>query len=870
MKIVTTLPSRLIIHIQKFTMLISVVFPLLLFFTNRSNLSAQTPLNDNGTTSYVYYSGTFADFQIPYNPRITEIQFYLKGGDGGYAKLFESDPIFGTTLVNCKAWGGTGAEVNATISVGTGPGQVPHGSTIRFIVGGAGESEDGTAVVGFSVPFGAGGGGGTAVLYNPAGTADIGIIAAAGGGGGGYNTAVAYVCSPQTGQGGRSSEDAGSGGGLQSGYGGTLGSGGGEGGVPPAEISGGGGGAYGDGEGGYCIDFDGVAIYNSGGGIKGMPAGGVGGSEFGCDIIDWYDGGYGFGGGGGGFSSAGGGGGYSGGGGGGVENIIDSQGGNGGGGGSYLASFATGTKTAGGATADPANGLITYKCILNEPPVAICVNTPTTVQLNMGGIASIGVGLIDNGSYDFEGDPMTMTLDQEDFHCGDVGSNIVTLSVTDGYNTSTCTSEIIVKDLIAPILFCEDKTVQLDENGYAQVDALDLVVGVYENCAIDQIYLSKDVFGCGDVGENPVILYASDVNGNLAACDASIFVQDVTPPDLQCHNLSIPLEDDGTAIITPGMVITYLYDACGIGFLGLSQDAFSCMDVGDNLVVLTAIDGNGNESTCEVTIGVIDVTPPSMICNNVTIEMDASGNAFVTPEMIDGGIYDACGLLPLYLDVDAFSCYLGDYNVVLTATDVNFNQSTCEVVVSVVGVDEDCDTVHDACDLCNGGNDLIDNNMDGIPDCSQALAYDEYLESWQCGKDKILVCHYGKTKCVKTKSIAGHLEHGDYVGPCNDANCGDELAIDNMSESGITEVEFRIFPNPANNLIQVEANNLKGVDCMLFIQDQLGRLIMQRDVEEGRNSMNETIDVSGFVPGIYYVKMRDGEDSAVRKLIIAK
>ena len=520
------------------------------------------------------------------------------------------------------------------------------------------------------------------------------------------------------------------------------------------------------------------------------------------------------------------------------------------------------------STSDPALGYNSLTNYLDEPPVAICVNTPIIVQLNADGMVSIGVELVDNGSYDVDFDPLALSLSQSDFYCADIGSNTVTLSVSDGTSISTCTSEIIVQDTLPPVLYCQDIFVRLDAYGFVSITAEDMVVGVLENCALDDIYASQEDFYCNDVGKNPIILYASDVNGNITTCDAHVYVDDIFAPGLECQSLTITLGDDGNASINPDMVISYINDACGIGFLGLSQSDFNCSDVGDNPVTLTAIDNNGNVSECAVTISVIDVTSPAMSCNNVTVLMNEFGNAFITPELINGGIFDACGLLTMYLDNDMFSCYLGEYNVTLTAIDVSFNLATCDAVVTVVGADEDCDTVHDACDLCNGGNDLIDNNLDGTPDCSQALSFDDYSEDWQCRKGKILICHNGRRKCVRPKSIARHLRHGDYVGPCNDANCHVALSVENSDHFDTPDVAFRLYPNPAIDMVQIEVDQLKDMESRVFIQNQLGEIVHQRKLDSRSGKIREMIDISGFSTGIYYIRIMDGEDSVVRKLII--
>src|SRR5213078_3367064 len=118
--------------------------------------------------------------------------------------------------------------------------------------------------------------------------------------------------------------------------------------------------------------------------------------------------------------------------------------------------------------------------------------------------------------------------------------------------------------------------------------------------------------------------------------------------------------------------------------LSLDQSAFTCANVGANTVVLTALDNNGNSSTCSSTVTVEDHIAPIALCQSITVQLDASGNASITAAQIDNGSSDACGIASLSLDQSSFSCAnVGANTVVLTVTDNNGNSSTCSSTVTV-------------------------------------------------------------------------------------------------------------------------------------------------------------------------------------------
>ncbi|MEZ5006911.1 MAG: hypothetical protein R2753_02035 [Chitinophagales bacterium] len=59
---------------------------------------------------------------------------------------------------------------------------------------------------------------------------------------------------------------------------------------------------------------------------------------------------------------------------------------------------------------------------------------------------------------------------------------------------------------------------------------------------------------------------------------------------------------------------------------------------------LTVTDNNNNVSTCTATVTVEDNVAPVATCQDVTVQLDASGNGSTTATAVDNGSSDACGI----------------------------------------------------------------------------------------------------------------------------------------------------------------------------------------------------------------------------------
>ncbi len=281
------------------------------------------------------------------------------------------------------------------------------------------------------------------------------------------------------------------------------------------------------------------------------------------------------------------------------------------------------------------------------PPVPICQDI--TIQLNAVGNASITGSDIDNGSSDACG-IASLVASPNAFTCNEVGPNNVTLTVTDiNGNANTCTAIVTVQDITPPVAICQPITVQLNASGTATITGNDIDNGSSDACGIASFIASPNTFDCMNVGPNTVTLTVTDNSGNTNSCNTLVTVEDNSPPVAICQDITVQLNSFGNVSILASDIDNGSVDACGIASRTVSPDAFTCDNVGSNAVTLTVTDVHGNVSTCNAIVTVQGITPPEVLCRDITVQLDVTGNATISGNEIDAGSTDACGIAMLRL-----------------------------------------------------------------------------------------------------------------------------------------------------------------------------------------------------------------------------
>ncbi|WP_055444311.1 GEVED domain-containing protein [Lacinutrix himadriensis] len=122
------------------------------------------------------------------------------------------------------------------------------------------------------------------------------------------------------------------------------------------------------------------------------------------------------------------------------------------------------------------------------------------------------------------------------------------------------------------------------------------------------------------------IALISDVRANFGPCRAAYasgeyedYIMNITPasapPEAVCQNITIELDSDGNATINPIDVDNGSSDDIAVTNYTLDIDTFDCSDIGNNTVVLTVTDAEGQTDTCIATVTVQDysgaLVPPT-------------------------------------------------------------------------------------------------------------------------------------------------------------------------------------------------------------------------------------------------------------------
>ncbi|MCM8570640.1 Ig-like domain-containing protein [Gramella jeungdoensis] len=251
---------------------------------------------------------------------------------------------------------------------------------------------------------------------------------------------------------------------------------------------------------------------------------------------------------------------------------------------------------------------------VNQPPVAYDEEYTTEMNTMLSVSASNGVLVNDT---DPENDELTAILDTDVENgtlqlnadgsftytpdTGFVGQDYFTYVANDGeYDSNTIFVSINVVDSSGEFGCTSQVVLGLGPEGEASLD-----IGLLYHGNAEGIELSADqlLFDCNDIGENTVTLtYTGRLEGS---CEIPVMVVDDTPPVLQLRDISIDLNLQGVATISFEDINNGSYDECdGDVIYTLSKMIFSCKDLGENIIQVTAEDESGNTATASTIVRV--------------------------------------------------------------------------------------------------------------------------------------------------------------------------------------------------------------------------------------------------------------------------
>ncbi len=384
-------------------------------------------------------------------------------------------------------------------------------------------------------------------------------------------------------------------------------------------------------------------------------------------------------------------------------------------------------------TASTSNNNYQYRCIVNEylssDNTLVGSSESAAAVLTLDGVAptlttqNITVYLDENGQASItpvdvvqslsdnctDSASINVTLSQSSFSCADLGDVSITVTATDESGNSVDQSATVtVKDNTAPTLTTQNFTVYLDANGQASITPVDVVQSLSDNCtdsASIEVTLSQSSFTCADLGDISITVTAYDASGNPVSQTATVTVVDNIAPVVATTQAAYTINMTGSSVTLQvvdvfdatnssdncGIVDKYFKDANGAKVYSIT---YNCDDVDQTITeTLYAVDESGNEGFVNFDVTVKDIAAPEITASDYTAALDSNGNAVVTINDIVSSVTDNCGVDDTYfLDATGnkvyeltYSCSnIGEHQVTVYSDDIHGNQSTAQVIVSVV------------------------------------------------------------------------------------------------------------------------------------------------------------------------------------------
>jgi hypothetical protein len=431
-----------------------------------------------------------------------------------------------------------------------------------------------------------------------------------------------------------------------------------------------------------------------------------------------------------------------------------------------------------------------------------------------------------------------------------LGSTLITLFVEDEAGAiSQSTFNVNVID--TPIVITQNIEVALDVLGEVSITPEAVDDGSSSISGIESLELDIAMFSCDNLGNNTVTLSVSSNSGETATGTAIVTVVDNIAPTIVLQDVTVELDAEGMVSVEASAFDNGSFDNCGeVTFSTNLVEILSCGSLGLNEVTVTVTDASGNQSQNTAILTVEDNLSPAVVTQDLTVELDANGEATITAAQVDNGSADNCGVDTLALDITSFDCSnLGENTVTLTVTDASGNEASATAIVTVEDNVAPIVITQD-----------ITVDLAGLESASITSGQVNNGSTDNCTADSDLIFSLSQDTFTETGTYTVSLTAEDALGNSSSANLtvtvtDSTLSTDEFSSS--VSVDF--YPNPAQQLLNIEANRIEIGKVIVFT-------ITGSKALEGYGSK---LNVSTLSSGVYLAKIesREGKPLKVIKFI---
>jgi hypothetical protein len=340
--------------------------------------------------------------------------------------------------------------------------------------------------------------------------------------------------------------------------------------------------------------------------------------------------------------------------------------------------FITATATDPNGNTSEFSQCLTVTGPANQSPMARCQNVTVLADSNCTANASI-----DNGSFDPDGDPIT--LNQSPPGPYPLGTTMVTLTVTDNQGaSSTCTGMVTVVDTTMPTLTCPaDITTSENPPGSGGAVVSYSAPTVSDNCpGVGTPTCNPPSGSTFPLGATMVTCTVSDASNNTASCTFTVTVTQPSACTITCPANIVGSNDPGQCGANVTYPVPTTTGTCGT--VTCSPASSSFFPVGTTTVTCTTSAG----PSCTFTVTINDTEPPQITCppNQTTA---AGANCQATVSVGTATATDNCpGVTATGTRSDGQPLTdpypLGVTTITWTAADAAGNMATCMQMVMVM------------------------------------------------------------------------------------------------------------------------------------------------------------------------------------------
>ena len=319
------------------------------------------------------------------------------------------------------------------------------------------------------------------------------------------------------------------------------------------------------------------------------------------------------------------------------------------------------------------NASTTEQKVIVVDNTAPILQTPEDIVIEATSIDNNEIELGEAGATD-NGEIISISNDAPEFF--PLGDTIITWTVSDSSeNTASDTQLVSVVDTTSPEISPVDdltyEATSIDENTVS-----------LDNPSVSDIQdvtITNDAPEFFPLGETVVTWTATDIVGNTSTTEQKVIVVDTTAP-----NLTIPEDQivEATSIEETLVEISEAESNDITGISSITNNAPEVFSLGSTVVTWTSIDNNGNSTTYEQTITVVDTISPSIFVP-ADIVVEAADPVLNFIELGDATTYDHVGVDSVTNDKpDSFS--FGSTTITWTAVDTSGNISSDTQIVTII------------------------------------------------------------------------------------------------------------------------------------------------------------------------------------------